>query len=401
MLRSVTVITFCIVFSFVSYSVFSQNVRTLTLPVEKAATVDPNFLRLEEKNSWIRKDSFLNEQLVDMVKVEEMDSILPSRYQHHRFGIGWFLFVAGYKWRAIEMHRMKLVGTAKGDVYPPSLGSDQFTEYDVNIDLLPHTPKYVDMMYEGYVTQKTLNKHWKREHRKPEFDKTPFVYPVSSTLNQYRVHCELTPPKPYRILINERFYPDIAGTNFSNHPNFGEPRPTLGMYGAFVSDCNHTCHDEMHPYEWLYWLDVNPAKDSIANTKRWMVGLFREGSNRFRRWSYRPRVGSVAVPFIFPVGEGKPAINIDHLVYSEFMPKQFKQYQAVPADASDLNFTDMTVTPEGINQSIAIHTSIPMTTDALRMWFSDVKSDGKWVWGYIHLAMSVKDLYTARVTTSY
>ena len=398
-------ILFFAVFAAISPVLKAQNHETksisISVPVENSLTVDANFLKLEQPNSQIRYDSILNEQIVDLVEPAERDSMLPSHTQHHRLFIGWFLHVFGYKWVAIDMHRSKLVGTAKDDLYAPGEEDNRFTEHDININLLPHIPKYIDLMYNGIKQQIKLNRHWKREHRTPDFSKVPFIYPTTATLNQYRVHCELTPPRKYYRQVTEKFYPCIAGSNFATHANFCDPRPTLGMYGAMVSDCNHTCHTEMHPYEWLWWLDLNPAEDTIKNTRRWVAGLFRESSNRFRDWSHRPRIGSIALPFIFPRKGGKPRIEIEHLVQNIFMHKKFKQFTKVPKDAGNMNFTDMTVALQGLESGIFVHTNKAIESEGGKIWFSDVKTDGTWIWGYIHLAACVRDLYTARITTSY
>ncbi len=392
MFRLFALLLFCLVICGF-YSIHPIVPRTISVAVQRVPFVDSSFLLLGQDNITIRRDSILNELIVDLVMVKEADSILQKRTQRHRSGFGWLLAPFGIKWKAISMHRRKFVGTAKRDIGNPD--KPEYTEYDINIDLMAHTPKHMALVWEGNKRQKEINKH-KLKGRDP--NQPPFIEPTLQTSNQYRIHCELTPPQNYLNQLTELFYPVSGHKGFAGHHNFGEPKPTIGVYGAFVSDCNHNCHAEIHPYEWIWWLDVNPAKDSLANEKRWLVGLQRESSNRFRRWSKRPRVGMVSVPFLFSVNDAKPTIAIEHLLHSNFVENGLKTLPEVPADAMDANFTEMEVKLTGLDKSLTVTTNKPLETDAVRLWLSSITTDGKWVYGYVNIAASVTDLYTARVT---
>lgn len=370
--------------------------RTITLPVRNIAAIDSVWMQLKTSNIEIRSDSILNEQLLDLVQIKVADSVLTKRTQRHRSGFGWLLAPFGIHWRAITMNRVKYVGTAKKDIGNPA--KPEFTEYDINVDLMAHTPKHMALVWQGQQKQKEVNK---KNLRGQDPNKPPFIEPTLETAHYYRIHCELTPPKDYREQLTQWFYPVTGHKGFAGHPNFGEPRPTLGVYGAFTMDCNHNCHIEIHPYEWLWWLDVNPTKDSLANEKRWMVGLQREASNRFRKWATSPRVGLVSVPFLFAADATNPTIMVEHLVFSDFVPQALKHLPELPADALGLNFTEMTVSLTNElkeDKTLTIRTNQPIDNEGLRMWLSGVETDGQWIKGYINIAMSVKDVYTARVT---
>ncbi len=370
--------------------------RTLTLPVTNVAAIDSVFLKLQTNNIEIRNDSILNEQLLDLVRIKEADSVLTKRTQRHRSGFGWLLAPFGIHWRAITMNRVKYVGTAKRDIGNPS--KPEYTEYDINIDVMAHTPKYMALVWQGQQRQKEVNK---KNLNGKDPNKPPFIEPRLETAQYYRIHCELTPPNQYRDQITELFYPVTDHKGFAGHHNFGESRPTLGVYGPFVLDCNHNCHIEIHPYDWLWWLDVNPAKDSLANEKRWLVGLQREGSNRFHKWATSPRVGLVSVPFLFAIDEANPTILIEHLLHNDFVPEALQNLPELPADALDMNFTEMTVSLTNQlkdDKTLTIRTNQPIDSEGLRMWLSEVETDGQWIKGYVNIAVSVKDIFTARVT---
>lgn len=382
----------------VPYFVIGQSKmsRSVKLPITNIAAIDSAFLQLQTDNIEIRRDSILNEQLLDLVRIKVADSVLTKRTQRHHSGFGWLLAPFGIKWRAITMNRIKYVGTSKTDIGNPD--KPEYTEYDININVMAHTPKYMALVWQGQQKQKEVNK---KNLRGQDPNKPPFIEPTLETAQYYRIHCELTPPKHYREEITKWFYPVTGKKGFTGHPNFGEPRPTIGVYGPFAMDCNHNCHIEIHPYEWLWWLDVNPTKDSLANEKRWLVGLQREGSNRFRRWASSPRVGLVSVPFLFAADEANPTIFIEHLVHNDFVPQALKNLPELPADAFDMNFTEMTVLLTNElkeDKTLTIRTNLPIDSEGLRMWLSGVETDGQWIKGYINIAVSVKDIYTARVT---
>lgn len=349
---------------------------------------------LEENRPAIRDNDLLNEKIIDMVDVELTDSILKNKSERHRvFFLGWLINVFGYKWRAIEMVKKKYVGTTIREARVP--GDDiLFTEYDVNMDIYSNINEYLDMAWAGREYQLKRNKLM----RKKDKTKPPYIAPdKNGDRSKYRLHCELTPPVGYRAMLNEKFYPCQRPNSFAAHESFGDPAPTIGLYGPFVADCNHSCHPEIHPYEWIWWYDLNPKRDDEKN-QSWYIGMFREGSNRFPRWSKGPREGTISIPFIFDVNKGSNSISIEHLVFSKMDTTGLKQKFNLPESAFTLDFKQRDFEVAGF--PISLKMSNPMTRNGIIAWFTDVTYDDKSrrVSGRLNLAVKAEDVYTAKIS---
>lgn len=382
---------YCLLLLALTLPVLAQQPTLVHVSATKVSHLNPKFQYLNHDNITIRKDSILNEHIVDMVDVYEADSIIHKKRQHHHTGFG-FIALFGYSWRAISMKRQKFVGTSIHSYQ--AWDHELFTEYDIEYNMVPHLPRYFEMLWWGYQRQFQRNVRLSKEDR---YTNLHYDRPNEDNLNQYYLHNELTPAKNYRSAIDSLFFPCAEGTKHIDHPNFGENHVTLGMYGVFVSDCNHTCYPEMHPYEWVWWLEVNPDNDDRPNEKRWMVGLFRESSNRFRRWSRKPRKGVVTVPFSFPADQADKTINVDHLVTSKLMPDGLKDLPTMPADANQFSSTNFKVQLDGLNTSINL-TSNQTMPDGVRWWLTNVQSDGKTITGYINIGVSTDYVWNARIT---
>lgn len=372
-------------------SVFAQEPQVVHVPTATVPKVNPEFLNLNQDNIAIRKDSVLNEHIVDLVDVYEADSIIHKKRQHHHTGFG-LIALFGYGWRAITMKRQKFVGTSIES--QGANGEAQFTEYDIKYNMVAHIPRYAEMAYWGY--QRMMQRNV-RLGKDGQYTHATFNRPSPETYDKFRLHNELTPKNTYWHPLDSLFFPCVGGTSHEEHENFGENHVTLGMYGVFVNDCNHHCGPEMHPYEWIWWLEVNPKHDNRPDEKRWLVGLFRESSNRFRRWSKKPRRGVVSVPFIFPVDQADKTINVEHLVTSKLLLKGLGDLPTVPADAHQFDATDYTLQLDGLNTSINL-TSNQTMPDGLRWWVTKVQSDGQYITGYLNIAVSMDYVWTARVT---
>lgn len=364
--------------------------QPITVPVQQVSTIDATWLQLGTDNPTIREDFLLNEKLVDLVQVYEADSVFRRRKQHHRSGFG-IISMFGYHWRAIEKRRVKFVGTSVRSYGAP--GKPQYTEYDIKYNMAPHMEPYISMAYEGYQLAKKMNRH---EAKKQDKTVPPYIEPTPETLDKYYLHNELTPDKKYWKELDSLFYPCVAGTRHKDHVNFGEDSISLGMYGVLVSDCNHGCRPEIHPYEWIWWLEVNPRHDKRPAEKRWLVGLFRESSNRFRSWSRPPRRGVISVPFLFKNTDTGKQIEIEHLVTSEMMPNGLGDLD-LPDDVQMFDKTEYNIALGDTKQQITLKTNRPLDEGA-RWWVDGVQTNGEYVWGYIHVAASVRSVYTARVT---
>ena len=256
----------------------------------------PEYWQLLQKDrKFISDNDSLNEHLVDLVKVFSVDSVLPSKSQRHRVAeMGWFISMLGYKWKAFSMTKQKFVGTERDGIRVPGW-PPQFTEYDVNFNLIAHTRKYINVVWPLYEAKCKRN----RFGRIKDLNAAPCIYPETlKNIDRYRMHCEITPPLDYVHLLNEKFYPCYRPNSSKEHHNIGSDYTTFGMYGALVSDYNHTGGAEIHPYDWIWWYDTHPDRLN-EKSQTWFFGFMKEGSKRFRGWYKKkhPRVGQISVPF--------------------------------------------------------------------------------------------------------
>ena len=379
------------------YSSVIEYSSTDTVAVVHA--VPTSFLQLRISNDSVSKNDLLNEEIVNMINVNERDKKVPTRYTTHQGGaFGWFIRMIGFYWHAVDRKRHKFVGTNKNGLSLPGK-KDELTEHDVNFNLIPHLPQYLNLSYVGRQAQ-IKRRQFRRAHHD---DKTraPYIAPSIETAEEYDLHCELTPPKKMRDSVNALVYPCMYGYNLDNHCNFYDMKPTVGLYGVFVLDCNHACHPEIHPYEWLWWLrltDTEKAESSF--NKSWMLGFFKESSNRFILWSQSPRVGTISVPFIFKTSETKSYLKLNQLVSGKFKPAGIKRMKDLPKHTETFN-TDTTIIlnlGEGKSFPLQLRTNKVTKNPALRWWFSDIHTDTtkEWIWGRFNMVVSVKDGYTAR-----
>lgn len=361
----------------------------------QAATTPSAFFKLKETPAAIRNNDTLNEEVIDLVKVIEADTVLPRPTQWHRLAVvGLIIRTFGYRWQSLDMKRHKFVGTIQGGISTPD--RDHFSERDMNINVYAHLPAYKQETLKAYQKQQRM---WKaRKHRKTDY----FSAVNDSLIHRKRLHCELTPPYAFIEMLNAKFYPCFPGTTFENHPNWGVSNPTVGMYGPLVLDCNHSCHPEMHPYEWLWWLDVNPLNEKPYNSKRWVFGLLRESSSRFRGWSKSPKVGKIAIPFLYDLKQAQQILSVEHLVFGSTVPDGLKKLGLPENGTNDFKFSSKDVEVFAGNNKVAtlhIKANHPLIMDGVVWWISDVKFDAEnnLLSGYFNIAASVKDVYAASV----
>ncbi len=383
---------------FIPFSIYSQQLK-----ISYYAATPPEYLDLLKSNAEIRNNTILNEAIVDLADVYLTDSILPRKFERHQLAIvGGFTRMAGFRWLSINGRKEKYVGSARNGFRIPG-DKEHFTEYDVNINLVPHLKRYIDLAYNAFMRQKEIGRYRKENGY---YRTAPFIYPDDTTdLNVYDLHCELSPPRGYRAMINELVYPIITGNSATKHAHFGDENFTAGLYGAYISDCNHDCHPEIHPYEWLWWLNVHPEQDAEPHSKTWIFGLFREGSNRFPKWSPSPRTGGIEIPFVFPADIKEFLFDWQHLVFSRFSKEGFRQLN-IPADAMGLDKSEwkFSIKDSGIQDvSVILKTNAPIIQNEIKFWFSDLNLDKEkmLISGKLHVATSVEDLYTAKVKFSY
>lgn len=379
----------------ISTSVFAQ--EQISVEVSRSS-VDPLYASLWEKQEVIREDFLLNEKLLDLFHVWETDSILRKKRERHRVFGAAIIPLFGFYWSPITKRKEKYVGTVQGEARVP--GEERFTEYDVNFNMIPHLPKYIALAYVGHIEEKRKN----RDKTEEKVNRPPFTYPNSAKdLERLHLHNECTPSVEHRKLLDSLFYPTIRPNNLKEHPNFGEEGVTLGMYGAFVSDCNHNCHPEIHPYEWLWWMDLNPKKEHKPNEVGFYFGLLRDVSNRMKHWSSAPRTGLISIPFSFPADADGYEINLHHLITDIFYPDELAENIEAAANAYGLNFTEKVINIEDLGKIITFKNDKKIENEGITWWVSDLVLDEAQniVAGKLNFVMSVRNLYTARVGFSY
>ena len=372
-----------------------------SLVIKTVPAVPSSFLELRIRNDSISANDILNERIVDLVKVDERDKNVPTPWTTHQGGgFGWFIRMIGFYWQAVDRQRYKFVGTNRNGLSMPG-EKDQLTEHDINFTLVPHLDQYMNFVYRGRMEQ--IKHRQFRRARRADVTKAPYIPPTLQTAEIYDLHCELTPPKRMRDSVNALFYPCVHGNNLDKHQNFCDMKPTVGMYGVFVLDCNHSCHPEIHPYEWLWWLKLTKDETGGSNfNKTWMLGFFKESSNRFILWSRSPRVGTISIPFIFKTNEVKSYLKLTTLVPGKFRPRGIRLMKTLPANTKRFDFADTLINipmNSGINFPLRLRTDKPIKTQALRWWISDLQTDSnnEWVWGYFNMVVSVKDGYNAKL----
>src|ERR1019366_1701492 len=219
----------------------------------------------------------------------------------------------------------KFVGTVHSD---GRSGEEQFTEYDIKYHLKFHLKKYLSRIFDSYDEAKRVHHQDVRggKHH-TNFNAAPYVHDTNNiNIDNYGIGAELTPVREYRSELHYLFFPTLPGLSQAEHPNFGTDHPSMGVYGANCLDCNHNCHPEVHPYEWIWWLNLHNGTET---EKTWLIGLFHEGSNRFRHWSKSPKTGSISIPFSYVINNENPAertIKIDHLVFDRFLDNELSKF---------------------------------------------------------------------------
>jgi hypothetical protein len=295
----------------------------------------------------------------------------------------------GFRWLRISTEKQKFVGTLRDDLRVP--GDPFITEADLNWNLVPHRRKYIDLVYSGFKRQKEIG----RQKKKRDYDKEPYLYPSEgSDLYPYKLHCEHTPSFHYRFMLDALFIPCLRPNGLEQHQNFGELYPSVGMYGPFVSDCNHSCHPELHPYEWIWWLNLNPNRENQSNSKEWLVGLLKEGSNRFPKWSPSPRVGYVGIPYKIPADKDTLFMEVQPLVFNCLSEAKLSEWEEIPDHAMPMD-KPRYVWEIDDNKVIVLDCTDPQIQGGWKCWLEEsevISAEGKLFFG-----IAADELFTFRL----
>jgi hypothetical protein len=370
------------------------------------AQLTPYYL-LAAPNTVIQGDVVRTEQVLDLVHAYVADSVIEKRKEEFRGFGGWmFHYMLGRYWEAYTMTKQRYVGSSTQDyVVFDGLGD----ELDVNIFIMPHLERYINMVRTGF---DIANKKWRSE--KPFRLHQPDSFPLPpelkyKELGYITVECEVTPPMKFREQTNRYVFPMIEQAKGTGHgqwgydtlPNFGVKHPSFGMTGTWCMDCNHNCRPEIHPIEWLWWLDF-AHKGGSDHGKSWMLTMMRDGSDRFDNWAQSPMAGEIAVPFVFPSQAKGLDFKLDILFGDPVEDGRGLPMPAKTYAAGNEPLTTVLALNEGtINANIAVEAKSP---DAVtRYWISPpqkVPHEDLWV-GYFHLSTTVANMFSARLTFDY
>jgi hypothetical protein len=370
-----------------------------TYTIERYDECPADFQYLLLPNYKIAENDTINEKVVDLVSPMLLDSTIDRKKQHHKLGpLGWMIHAFGnFNWRAMYMTKEKVVGTV---IRISRSGKERYTEYDINFDLNFHLDKYLYRVFKSYDRQAKIKRQDITSKHKRDYKSPPFVRDTNNIdRKKYRLHCELTPERAFRPALNYLFYPTLPSAGgLAKHPNFETDEPTVGFYGVMCLDCNHSCHPEIHPYEWMWWLKATEKDSSMV--KEWHLGIFHEASNRLKNWSKNPMIGKTRIPFAFKTGS-QPKIVIKHGVMGEFLEEDGLSQLEIEANHFQSNQSKSKILLKGknITQSIGLEVINPIRTEGLKYWISDLNYDAKnqIISGFLHYAVAVQDLYTTRI----
>ncbi len=369
------------------------NAQTLPVPNGK---IPPGLADLyRAKKSSVDADPVLAESILDLVQVSTTDSTYKRRTERHQF-VGAALFrVVGVRWKTVRNTREKIVGTVSGTGIS---GRERFTEYDVNFNLVPHLMRSRKVIYAGYAEREPMFKA--RKQVTP--GQAPYVLPTDyqseNELNRYDIHVECTPLRDLRPALDEKFYPVLHNIPLSQHPNFEQDNPAMGVYGPLILDCNHTCHPEIHPYEWIWW---RSAPEEAGAESSWKIGFLRDASNRFKHWSSKPRTGQMSLPLAFSDDRDTVFLRFENGPMDAFDTTRMAALN-LPPNTWTLNQPRQEFTLELQEKTVTlVVTSQPtLPADGLQFWFSNLvrEPEADLITGRLHLAAGVANVFT---TTLY
>jgi hypothetical protein len=356
----------------------------------------PSALENLNESAYFKENALENHLAVDMVNAFTTDSVFTRKFERHRVFGGGVIRLLGFRWKAVTLEREKLVGWVNKHYLHDIDKKAQFTEYDINYDLIPVLPAYKDMAHLSYQAQFNMFKSKKKDQE----GQAPYIYPTEGVdMTLYRFHCENTPAADFRSLLNTKFFPVHNNNPLAIHQNFETEKPVIGMYGVLVLDCNHSCHPEIHPYEWVWWLNLTEKSTS------WNVGFIRDVSNRFKHWSSAPRTGEISIPFSFPLESSEWKIEVDHQMFGNFSQEGFKELQVPKPNYTfkELERTFQFSLPALADKTLQVVSGESIPYESLVYYFSNLNLDvssGTFS-GNLHLAMSINEVYTAEIKSSY
>ena len=374
--------------------VFPLVAQVRSLPLAASAALPPAALSLSGTPAQVKGQVKPTEAILDLVRAYNHDSVLHTRKQRHNGLLGWTMHRGFARfWEYRDTVKRTYIGSSSRDLV---IWDGIKKEMDINVFLMPSLPAYVAMARAAF--DAALERGRPEEHYR--LDRPPFT-PDEALRHHDRgyitIECEVTPPEASRAAFSERFFPMTPGSHrFEDDPRFGVQSPSIGLYGAWCLDCNHNCRPEVHPIEWMWWLDMSPDDPAHPDDWQWMIGLVRDGTERFEDWSAAPLQGRIAIPIAIPAGASAYAVRLQALAQQGLRPL------GTPADGAATSLTDQTldyrVGPDGCALSLQL-VGLP-GTEHVRCQLSPFTRDPATgiLLGYLHIAADTDALLALRMT---
>lgn len=364
------------------------------LPVVGKADLGSAVQALAGAPSQVRGDVRATEAILDLIRPGNLDSVLLKVKQRHVGALGWVMHQGFARfWVRQDSVKRKYIGSSSR----PLIIWDGFkNEMDINIFLMPNLPHYVKMARAAFDNALEID----RPEEFYRIDRPPFTPDEAlkyKDLGYFTVECEVTPPEAGRAAFSELFFPMTPGENsLKDDPRFGIESPSVGLYGSWCLDCNHNCRPEIHPIEWMWWLDMQPDDPAHPEDWQWLVGLMHDETRRFEDWSRVPLQGRIAIPIVVPAGAQRYVVRVQALVQAGL------QALTVPAAPGSQALTSQTaqfqIGPSGCQLDLEI-LGLPGTEHA--QWqlspFTEDRTTGAKL-GYMHLAADTRDVLALRVS---
>jgi len=347
-----------------------------------------------------REDPLRREQILNLVKVWSADSVLIKAKQRHKIPLaGGLGSLMGANWRYIKGHKTKYIGT---NSRPLKVFKGIAGEIDLNIFLTPHLPPYVSLLLQAFEDKEP--KPRKMRHWRSDLPPYPCVEELKLEGGGYlTVECECTPVHALREELQQDFLPTHPGAySLQEHPNFGLPYPSMGVYGVWCFDCNHSCRPEVHPFDWIWWNDFTPENHRyIPGARIWFFAGMRDATRRFDDWSPEPLRGAIALPFYLPPGKQRLSI------YMHVISQDSCREEALPAHD---NFLEETLPVKFNSQNLlevpgrtnpfVFRSNRDLPEGAARVRVLDHQHDPQTgeSWGWIELRLAVDNLFAAKMT---
>ena len=402
-------------------TIFSLLICTLLLPfgglmAQRTLTVD-QLTHESRPETWDAltvaapelMDKFqVREALLDLVEICSSHPDFEAKKCYQSGMAGFSTLDKNRFWEAIEMSKQKFVGTSiEPSKFFHSVAVPK--ERDICVYAVPHLPHYIEMAERGL----------KKADRKRSGQKKISKYPLVEEFTEGGCDCAepLTAKKKkkeycryvelectwedgndsLRKELVEQFAPPLKSIDPKEELKSSLFLPT-GVYGPFVSDCVHNCKPEIHPYEWIWWMEFdkeNPVR------KSWKVGFIRDQSKRYTKWAPQLLEGRASIPFAVPKGKTL-YMQVEPLVHNELVCISL----ACEASTGELPLAlleeQTTVSVDQSNTKIVLSskTERPLR-NGVAFSLSHLNEDPKTglLTGYLNIAVSARTVFTARVTT--